>query len=101
MSDTNDQFIAYAGDPEIHDGVITHFEHQGTKALVTIKAVSGRIFQITFDGVVLIKSNKPEGMKLFSLTEIKHPEQRLFRFANWEDEDDAFLEITADRYKVS
>jgi hypothetical protein len=43
MSDTNAQFVAYVGDPEIHDGVITNFENQGTKASVTIKAESGRI----------------------------------------------------------
>jgi hypothetical protein len=100
MIDTNAQFIAYVGDPEIHDGVITNFEHQGTKASVTIKAESGRILRIDFDGVVSVKSNRPEGMMLYSLSEMKHPEHRLFLFTNWEEEDDAYLEITADSYKV-
>ena len=100
MRDTNPRFIAYVGDPEIHDGVITDFEHQEAKALVTIKAQSGRILKIEFDGVISIKSNKPKGMMLYSLSEMSHPEHRLFLFTNWEEKDDAYLEITADSYKV-
>ena len=100
MTDTDAQFIAYVGDPEIHDGVITDFEHQGTKASVTIKTQSGRMLKIEFDGVLSVKSNKPEGMMLYSLSEMKHPEHRLFVFTNWEEEDDAYLEITADSYRV-
>jgi hypothetical protein len=100
MSDTNAQFIAYVGDPQIHDGVITDFEHQGAKASVTIKAQSGRILKIEFDGVISVKSNKPKGMMLYSLSEMRHPEHRLFVFTNWEEEDDAYLEIIADSFKV-
>jgi hypothetical protein len=99
MSDTNEQFIGYVGDPEIHDGVITDFEHRGTKASVVVKAESGRILRIEFEGVVSVKSNKPEGMMLYSLSEMKHPEHRLFIFTNWDEEDDSYLEIIADRYK--
>jgi hypothetical protein len=100
MTDPDAQFIAYIGHPEIHDGIITDFKHQGTKASVMINAQSGRMLKIEFDGVVSVKANKPEGMLLYSLSEMKHPEHRLFVFTNWEDEDDAYLEITADSYIV-
>jgi hypothetical protein len=32
--------------------------------------------------------------------EMKHPDYRRFIFTNWEDEDDAFLEIIAENFKV-
>lgn len=100
MSDTNAQFIGYVGDPEIHDGIITDFDYQGTKASVVVKAESGRILRIEFEGVISVKSNKPEGMMLYSLSEVKHPEHRLFIFTNWDEEDDSYLEILADRFKI-
>jgi hypothetical protein len=99
MSDTNAEFIGYVGDPEIHDGVITEFDHIGTKALVVVKAGSGRMLRIEFEGVKSIKSNKPEGMILYSLSEMKHPEHRHFIFTNWDEKNDSFLEIIADGCK--
>ncbi len=93
-------FIAYIGDSDIHDGVVTGVEHIGGKASVTIESEEGRLLIVQFDGVKSVKANKPEGMKLYSLSEMKHPENRLFVFTNWEDEDDAYLEVIAEDYKI-
>lgn len=100
MSDTNAQFIGYVGDPEIHDGIITEFDYQGTKASVAVKTESGRTLKIEFEGVISVKSNEPDGMVLYSLSEMKHPEHRLFIFTNWDEEDDSYLEILADCYEI-
>ena len=94
------EIIGYVGDSNIHDGVITKVEHSGKKALVTIESEEGHIILVQFDGVKSVKSNNPEGMKLYSLSEIKHPDNRLFVFTNWKDEDNAFLEIIAEDYKI-
>jgi hypothetical protein len=100
MNYTDAQFISYVGDPEIHDGIITEFDYQGTKVSVVVKAESGRTLKIEFEGVISVKSNKPKGMVLYSLSELQHPEHRLFIFTNWDEENDSFLEILADRFKI-
>ena len=94
------EFIGYVGYSNIHDGVIKKVEHREEKASVTIESEKGYIFLVQFEGVKSVKSNNPEGMKLYSLSEMKHPDNRLFVFTNWEDEDNAFLEIIAEDYKI-
>jgi len=94
------QFIGYIGDSKVHDSVITNFEYQDSNASVAMKAQSGRLMIIEFNGVVSIESNKPEGMMLYSISEMSHPEHRLFSFVNWSEEDDAYLEIIASNYKI-
>ena len=94
------EFIAYVGSPDIHDGTISNFEYQGDKASVTIKTYDKKTLLVEFDGVKSIKENKPVGMMLYSLSEMKHPDYRRFIFTNWEEEDGAYLEIIAENFKV-
>jgi len=100
MNATDSQFIGYVGSPDIHDAVVTKVQYQGTRASVTLKTQSGKVLEIDFEGVVSVKSNRPEGMMLYSLSEMRHPHHRLFVFTNWEDEGEAHLELVADRYKM-
>lgn len=100
MDSADPQFIGYVGDPEVHDGIITSISQSGATVLVTIRTQSGGELKIEFQEVVSVKSNRPEGMMLYALAEMKNPEHRHFVFANWEDEDDACLEIVAGGYKV-
>ena len=95
------EFLGHVGGADIHDGRIINVEHQGEKAIVTIKTVSEQIKIIQLDGVKTVKSNKPIGMLLYSMAEMKHPDNRLFVFTNWEEEDEAFLEITAESFRVN
>jgi quinol monooxygenase YgiN len=65
-----------------------------------IKTETARISKIEFFGVQSVKSNKPEGMILYSLSEMRHPEHRFFIFTNWDDENEACLEIIAESYNA-
>lgn len=97
---TDTQFIGYVGSADIHDAVLMKVQHNGTKASVTLKTQSGQILEIEFEGVVSVKSDTPEGMILYSLSEMRHPQHRLFIFTNWEDEAEAHLEIVADDFRL-
>jgi hypothetical protein len=93
-----EDFVAYRGDPEIHDGVVMVVEHNGSDARVVVKAESGRQLEILFSGVDSVTELHPVGMTLYSLSEMQAPEPlRRFVFTNWfeEDESDARLEILA------
>ena len=94
-------FLRYVGDPDIHDGVIIKVDHHENEASVLIKGFSGKMLTVAFFGLKSIKSNKPEGMILYSLSEMRCDKQhRHFVFTNTEDEDDAYLEIVAEEIKV-
>jgi hypothetical protein len=89
-------FVRYIGDPDIHDGAIIDVQHEGDTSRVAIRAASGRRFTVEFQGVSSVRSNRAEGMLLYSLSEMKAPAPgRRFVFSNWDHEDDAALEIVA------
>jgi hypothetical protein len=89
-------FVAYRGDPDFHDGKVVAVHHEGDTARVVVKAESGRVLEVRFSGVDSLRSHKAEGMTLYSLTEVEAPTPlRRFVFANWDEEDDARLEVVA------
>jgi hypothetical protein len=101
---TNDgfkDFIAYVGGRDMHDGYIRKVDVDGEKARVTIEGASGNYFVIEFQGVAWIKAHRPEDMMLYALAEWRGDGSvRRFVFSNWEEEDDAFLEIGAKDFQV-
>ena len=100
--DPTGDFFGYVGDPEIHDVRVLKVERNGDRASVVVKGASGRILVVEFVGVTAIRSNRREGMVLYSLSEMKGtPPLWRFVFTNWHDEDDASLEIIAREFLVS
>lgn len=98
---SNASFVAYVGDPDIHDGTILAVERRDRAIRVRVRGASGREFVVAFGGVFAVRSNCPEGMMLYALSELRgEPPMRRFVFVNWEDDGKAFLEIDAASFSV-
>jgi hypothetical protein len=101
---TANKLVGYVGDPDIHDATIVGVQQHADTARVTLRGVSGRIFDVRFRGVQLLTAHRPEGMVVYALCETKGPTgQSRFVFANWEDstEDGASLEIIAQEVEAA
>lgn len=100
--------IAYVGPPELHDGHILAVERTGDRARVDVRAHDGRPITLEFTGVTHMSAVRPEGMLLYGLAEMRTDAEgsgrqgssRQFLFANWEEWDDAGLEIAARDFRV-
>jgi len=96
ISKDEGEFVAYVGDARVHDATIASIEHDGASAVVMLQSQEGYRFRIRFQGVASIAANRAEGMMLYALSEMTAPPPlRRFVFANWDEDDDAFLEIVA------
>ena len=99
MSDSS--FVAYVGDPDFHDGSILAVEGQDDVLRVHVRGYSGTVYVVTFSGVVDVRRNRPEGMLLYALCELRsEPPLRRFAFANWDDDSDARLGVDAADFTV-
>src|SRR6266496_4219230 len=99
MSDS--AFIVYVGDAEFHDGCILAVEQLEGGIRVGVRGYSGKLFIVAFSGVHAVTANRPEGMVLYALSELRcEPPLRRFVFNNWDDEDNARLEIDAEDFTV-
>ncbi len=94
-------FLGYIGDPDFHDGTILAFEQQSETVHVKVQGASGSLLLVVFSGVAGVRANNPEGMVLYALCELsgKLPLRR-FAFANWDQDNAAFLEIDAESITV-
>jgi len=103
---TQPEFLRYIGDPDFHDGTIldvadvpTVAEYPNPSAgnrVVRVRGASGRIFNIEFHDVRAVRSCRPVGMLIYSLSELRcDPPYRRFVFANWNEDGEACLEIEA------
>lgn len=87
-------FVNFVGDPDIHDGTIEAIERSGDLASVTITGGSGKRLHLQFSGVQEVWDHRSVGMRLYGLVEMTSEQPwRPFLFANWDEEDDARLEI--------
>lgn len=94
-------FIGYVGDPDFHDGSVLTVKQVGDSLQVRVRGASGKFYVVEFGGVSAVRSNKPEGMVLYALSELRmQPPQRRFVFANWDEQDEASLEIDAESFTV-
>jgi len=99
MSDAS--FVAYVGDSDFHDGSILAVEHQYDVLRVRLRGASGKVYVVTFNGVLAVRKNRPEGMLLYSLSEQRgNPPLRRFVFANWDNDNNSSLEIDATDFSV-
>ena len=89
-------FLGYIAEPDLHDGIILRVEKNGDELRVLVKAYDGRLHVITFLQVHSAEMHGPEGMMLYSLSEMTaDPPYRRFEFTNWEEDDDRFLRVLA------
>lgn len=95
-------FVGYVGGPQLHDASVVRLDSDGKDIHVLIKSLDGGMFRISFLGVQEVSSNRPEGMMLYALAEIKASEGSLrrFSFVNWNENDDARLELIATDYRI-
>jgi len=94
-------FIAYIEPEELHDATLLRFAQEDNRVTVYIQGQEGRSFVFEFLDVTSIHAISPEGMILYSLTEMKaEPPLRRFVFVNWNEEDKAALEIVAKDLRV-
>jgi hypothetical protein len=91
---------AYIGPPDIHDATIVSLDQSGDCLVVRIRSYEGREFGLRFRGVTGVKSENPEGMMLFALSQCGDHTPYLFSFSNWDEEDAAFLEVTAEGFET-
>jgi hypothetical protein len=93
-------FVGYLGARDFHDGSILTMERIDDLVRVRIRGAEEQLFVAEFTGVREVRSNRPEGMFLDALSEMRgQPPVRRFVFVNWEWDDDAFLEIDAEQFR--
>ena len=89
-------FLGYIAEPDVHDGVILRVEKNGDVLRVLVKANDGRLHVITFLQVHSAEMHEPEGMILYSLSEMTaDPPYRRFEFTNWEEDGGGSLQVLA------
>ena len=91
-----DDAVAYRGDADLHDGTVLSVHVEGDEARVIVRGGSGSQFELRFSAVASLAQHRAEGMVLFAVAEMKaDPPLRRFVFTNWDDGDDARLELVA------
>jgi hypothetical protein len=74
-------------------------EHDG--ASVSIRGASGKEYVVFFGGVKAVRATDPEGMMIYSMSEMRSQlPVRWFVFADWDYDDDSSLEIEAETFNV-
>ena len=87
----------YIGPVDIHDGAIVDMQCLDDSLEVQIRSCEGRLFRVVFDRVAEIEDNRAVGMMLYALIERESEgSRRTFVFANWDDDDDASLQVVAE-----
>lgn len=97
-----DEFIAFVGDPDIHDSTIVSIQTDAEDVRVTLERADGQPLLLLFRGVTSLKAHRAEGMMVYALSELRaEPPSRRFVFPNWDEDDDAFLELIAQDFSIS
>lgn len=91
-----ESFVQYWYNEDVHDGRVHRLFHNSDELTVEIDTHDGRRVTFEFSGVESVIGHRPEGMLLYSLTEMKNTfPQRKFVFTNSNEDDEARLEIQA------
>jgi hypothetical protein len=97
LNTSDREFVQYVGNADFHDGTIIDIRHDAEAIRVRVRGASKKVYIAEFPVGKIIRINRPEGMLLYSLSELRtDPPLRRFAFANWDEEDDAALEIEAE-----
>jgi hypothetical protein len=98
---SDSKFIAYVGIPDIHDGTVLRVSVDCTTAEVVLEGYSGCVHTVLFNGVDEVEMNEPEGMLLYSLSEMSAtPPLRSFVFTNNDEDDGKSLRILATDFRI-
>src|SRR6267154_2155628 len=90
-------FVAYRGNADFYDGTLLDFHREGSIVRTQVRGASMKVYVVEFTGVRDVRANKPEGMVLYSLSELLGDAPlRRFVFVNSDEEDAASLEIDAE-----
>jgi hypothetical protein len=94
--------MPYIGPADLHDGRITDVQKTGNTVQVSVQTYEKKMILFTFYGVGEIHEEAAVGMLLYGLLESEgeHP-FRLFTFSNWDEDDKAMLEISAESYSYT
>ncbi len=99
--EAKDQFLGYIGDYRVHDSKIEGIVLENTLLTVTLRSYEGEAIAVKFYGVQTMNFIRPIGMMLYSISEMnENAPFRKFHFANWEDDDNASLEIVAEQVEI-
>jgi hypothetical protein len=94
--------MAYVGGPQLHDATVMRVDILGKVLEVLVKSETGDMLKISFFGVESMNSNRSEGMIIYALAEIKaEGPVRHFVFVNWDEKDDAALEVKAADFRMA
>jgi hypothetical protein len=97
-----ERLIGHVGDPRIHDAVVETVRESPGAVAVVVRTEAGEALTVSFAGVHSVKSHRPVGMMLYALSELEScGPGRHFQFANWDEDDDASLEIQAESMSVA
>ena len=89
-------FVGHLGPPGLHDGTVMAIRQFPTTLAVDVATHDGDLIVVTFSGVSSVRQNRPIGMLLYSLSEMRSEGSgRAFSFANSEDGDE-LLEVVAE-----
>jgi hypothetical protein len=98
-------FIGYIQEPDVHDGVIITATYKSgflrsifdkRVVLVVVLTYDERLFIIRFSRVRSANITNVEGMRLYSLSEMHEtPPLRRFVFVDWEEESNRHFEVVA------
>jgi hypothetical protein len=92
----SNEFLGYVGPAELHDGTVLAVECCGAEATVRVRGADAREYRLLFSGVRAIRAHRAEGMMLYAVAELRSDgSARRFVFPNWDESDDARLEIEA------
>lgn len=107
------EFLRYVGDADLHDGTIldvtvpcseseeADVSTASQPVQVRVRGASGRVLILEFHDVRALRSCRAAGMVIYSLSELRcDPPYRRFSFANWNEDDDAHLEIEARQFTI-
>ncbi len=93
--------VRYVGPEGLHDGHVVSVKRSGDTATVLVRTHAGETLALEFSGVQALTAVRPDGMLLYGLAEFEtQGPLRQFMFANWEEWDDAGLEIAARDFRV-
>jgi hypothetical protein len=95
------EFVAYVGIPDLHDGIVLRVAVEGKTAEVVVDGFSGRQHTVRFEGVETVRMNQPEGMLLYSISEMRAaPPLREFVFTNNDENHPGSLSILATGFSI-
>jgi hypothetical protein len=94
MNDTG--FIGYVGSPAVHDGILLRVCVEGDSVEVVIQGYGGQEHVVLFEGVDSVEMKAPEGMVLYSISEMRAtPPLRKFVFIKSEEDHPGCLSVWA------